>query len=126
MEMRILMSGGDGIVSEGLRLVLKDTWPKCRLIEFEGIGKEGGLTVRQDIDLAILETGMGGSTTLEEAVRSVSERAKVVVLAPYERESIETERLRNAGASRVIFRDTSLEEIRAVLLSIFALGTAII
>lgn len=123
--MKILMAGAQGIVQDGLKLVLKSTWPECKMFETAKIEKKSNLIAKWGIDLAILEMNMPGNENMEDLVRSITGRTKVIVLAPYDKNSHRTESLQNAGVSEVIFKDTTIEEMQMVLLSMFALGSSL-
>jgi DNA-binding NarL/FixJ family response regulator len=112
MSIRILLAGDQGIVLEGLRVLL-EAQPEMAVV---GVVDDGGATVQQagelSPDVVVLDMHTADWKWIEACRRMITAQSDVKVIAlTTQCDRLSVERVLNAGASAYVFKGCTLDEL---------------
>jgi len=118
--MKILIAYDHQIVRYGIRLLVKDIWPKAMILEAENLNNVVNLISDHNISLMIFDINISGADKLEELIRFIIRETKVVIFSGYQKTNLYTERLLANGVDIFIFKDSPVAGVKKDLAKLFA------
>ncbi|MBC6112889.1 response regulator [Pedobacter fastidiosus] len=115
--MEVLIANNHQTIRYGLTLVVEELWDGCTIFEANTLNEVVSIISAQDIDLVIFDVNVPDSENLEDLMHFISKETDVVVLLGNEKDAKRIASLQEAGVAKFLFRDHSIEDLKAILCS---------
>lgn len=119
----ILIADDHGVVRYGMMLLLKDLMPWTRTSQIGSFNEAIDFIKKTKIDLLILDINLPGGNNIQmlDALNAVQKDIKVLMFSAYD-ETLYATRYLQAGAKGYLHKQTSNDEIKKAITTIFSGG----
>ena len=114
--MKILIAYSHQILRYGLKLLLRDIWPKAIFLEAESFTDAVNQISNNNIGLVIFDLNLPGAEQLEELLQFIITETKLMILCDFDKAQPRLLHLQEKGALLIALKKSSIQEIKQTFL----------